>query len=359
MKVKALALFSGGLDSVLAVKLILSQGIAVEGIFFVNAFLPAPRNTRQAAGLPASDNAGQALQKRIAEQLGVKLHILDISRPHLTLVQQPRYGYGKNINPCIDCRILMLKQAKAYMQAHGFSFLISGEVLGQRPMSQRRDTLNIVERDAQAKGLLLRPLSAKLLKPTVAEVKGWVDREGLMDFSGRSRKSQLALAKELGVREYSTPAGGCLLTQEEFARKFRDLNTSGKVGMEDVQLLKLGRHFRCKDLSAPGSAAQADSVKIIVARDEQENKELAALADNGSIFLRMRDFAGPLTVIRTTGGLVFANGLIEAAARLTVRYSKGRAQQAAWVDYWRRGACRKESILATPAEEDLIEKMRV
>lgn len=347
MKIKALALFSGGLDSVLSAKVILQQDIDVEAIYFVNAFLPASRNSRQ-AGEPAQEDP-LTLQKRVTGQLGIRLHILNISRPHLELVRRPRYGYGGNMNPCIDCRIFMARQARAYMESHGLSFLISGEVLGQRPMSQRKDTLNIIDRDAGVKGLILRPLSARKLAPTLAEEAGWVDRDKLFGFTGRSRKPQLSLARELGIKEYLTPAGGCLLTEAEFARKFKDLTASGEFSLEDVQLLKLGRHFRSKE-----------SPKIIVGRDKGENERLTDLARDGDILLRVRDFAGPLTVARRAD-TVFSNDLIETAASITACYSKGKAQQAVWVEYWPKSSDGGggRSILVSPAAGDLIEKMRI
>ncbi len=372
--VKALALFSGGLDSTLSAKIILDQGAEVEAIYFANAFLPAQHKHRQASLDRKSYLTGQACQ------LGIKLHILDISRPHLEIVRNPRYGYGENMNPCIDCRILMLKEAKAYMQSHRFHFLISGEVLGQRPMSQRRDTLNIIDRDADVKGLILRPLSAKKLAPTLAEEKGWVDRNKLFDFSGRTRRPQLALAKKLGIKEYLTPAGGCLLTEAEFTRKFKDLMSSGKVGLEDVHLLKIGRHFRTNSFA-----------KIIVGRDEEENRRLVDLAKNEDILFKLRDFTGPLTLARPIRnvnriGLGISNGarpirdfdsngadtdgsknltneeiteLIETAAKLTARYSKGKDKELIWVDCWSGGLGKKKFIQVAPAGEDLIEKMRI
>lgn len=255
------------------------------------------------------------------------------------------------MNPCIDCRILMLKKAKAYMQSHRFHFLISGEVLGQRPMSQRKDTLNIIERDADVKGLILRPLSAKKLAPTLAEVKGWVDRDKLFDFSGRSRKPQLALSKKLGIKEYLTPAGGCLLTEVEFARKFRDLLASGKVDLDGVRLLKAGRHFRLKSLA-----------RIIVGRNEEENKYLLDLACDADILLKMRDFTGPLTLVRPVRVEACEEiaSLIETAARLTARYSKGKDQESVWVDYWPKDSeGGKKAVLVSPAGEELVEKLRI
>ncbi len=331
--VKALALFSGGLDSALAAKLMLRLGIETEAAYFVNAFLPG--------------NSNHQAQRCLAAELGLKLYILDISQLHLDLVQAPRYGYGENMNPSIDCRILMLQQAKAYMQKHGFSFLVSGEVLGQRPMSQRKDSFNIIDRDAQVKGLILRPLSAKRLPPTLAEEKGWVDRDRLLDFSGRSRKAQLALAKQWDVKGYLTPAGGCLLTEQEFSHRFRDLFEHGQCCLEDVQLLKLGRHFRYNR-----------QARIIVGRNHQENERLAALASDGDILCKLHDCTGPLTLIRVAGS-VSGSGLTEAAARLTARYSKARSEVALRVEWRRKGAPENKFIMVTPAEEALVEKMRI
>lgn len=360
--VKALALCSGGLDSLLAAKIILNQGVQVEAVYFVNAFMPGYNSQRQ-EGLPLLQKRSALLPKNRLSQptpqpiskaynstrrIGIQLHILDISQPHLALVQSPRYGYGKNMNPCIDCRIFMLKQAKAYMQRQDFSFLVSGEVLGQRPMSQRRDSLNIVDREAQAKGLILRPLSAKLLRPTLAEEKGWVNREKLLAFSGRSRKPQLALAEKLGIKEYLTPAGGCLLTEEGFVRKFRDLIAAGEFNLDDVYLLKLGRHFRYKSRA-----------KIIMGRNEEENTALLDLTRDDDVILKIRDFAGPLTIIRPADTFL-PNGLIESAAKLTARYSKGRdSKKRIWVDYWSKNLGQKKSILTTPAEEELVAQMRI
>ena len=336
--IKALALFSGGLDSALSAKIVSNQGVEVEAVYFVNAFL-SEGNGRDPSG---------ARQKRIVEQLGIKLHILDISRAHLAMVQNPRYGYGENLNPCIDCRILMLKQARHYMRKLGFSFLISGEVLGQRPMSQRRDSLNIVDRDAGVKGLLLRPLSAKKLAPALAEEQGWVDRDGLFGFSGRSRKPQLALAKQLGIKEYLTPAGGCLLTEAEFSVKFRDLLKIGKFNLDDVQLLKVGRHFRF----------QGAGGKIIVGRDEEENRRLLNLACATDIIFKVRDFTGPITIVRRDSSF-FSERLIESAARLTARYSKGKDERELRVDYGPKDSRQKQSILVSPAGEDLIAELRI
>lgn len=319
----------------LSAKIILEQGVRVEALYFTNVFLP---------GFSEHQHLHRA-----AGQLGIQLHIIDISLPQLELVKRPRYGFGENMNPCIDCHILMLKEAKEHMAVDGFSFLVSGEVIGQRPMSQRKDTMNIIDRDAQVKGIVLRPLSAKLLKPTVAEEQGWVDRERLFNFCGRSRKPQLALAKEFGITEYQTPAGGCLLTDAGFVSRCRELLICGSLNLDDVQLLKAGRHFR----------PAKEHSKIIVGRHKQDNEYLQDLAKNGDILFKMRDFAGPLTLVRVKNGYLFPSELIEMAAMLTARYSQGRGREKVWVEYCPKGSGEKKAVFVSPARDDLIAKIRV
>ncbi|MFH1244955.1 MAG: hypothetical protein V1662_00530 [Candidatus Omnitrophota bacterium] len=343
--VKALALFSGGLDSVLAAKVVSEQGVAVEAVHYLNAFLPGYyTNSGQVCPEPGKAAAG----------LGIKLHILDIADAHLQLVRSPRYGYGANINPCIDCRILMLREAKAFMQDQGFSFLISGEVLGQRPMSQRKASLCVIDRDARVAGLVLRPLSAKLMPATIAEQKGWVDREKLFAFSGRSRKPQLALAEQLDIHEYAAPAGGCLLTQREFFRKFQDVAGWDNVNLNDVELTRTGRHFHYQN-----------RFRLVVGRNEDENKILLRLAGAGDILVRVREWSGPITVIRGSRapGMAGAEGerqeAVKLAAALTLYYSKGKDEGAAWVDYWAGKGKETGAILTTPAKPEQVEQMRI
>lgn len=343
--IKALALFSGGLDSVLSAKVVSEQGVAVEAVHYLNAFLP---------GYNTSSDQVCLGPKKAAAGLGIKLHILDIADAHLKLVRSPRYGYGANINPCIDCRILMLKEAKAFMQDKGFAFLISGEVLGQRPMSQRKVNLRVIDRDAQVEGLILRPLSAKLMPATVAEQKGWVDREKLFAFSGRSRKPQLALAGQLGIQEYAAPAGGCLLTQREFFRKFQDVIGWDRVNLNDVELTRTGRHFHYQH-----------RFRLVVGRNEEENKILLGLAGAEDIIVRVREFAGPITIIRRSR----APGMpateeekkeaVKTAAALTLYYSKGKDAGASWVDYWAKKDKETGAVLIVPAELKQVEQMRL
>ncbi|BCL59988.1 hypothetical protein DGMP_06810 [Desulfomarina profundi] len=211
-KIKALALFSGGLDSILATRLVMSQGIDVTAIQFVTPFF----NYRILADR-------EAHRKRMYKLYGIHVDLFDISSEYLELLKNPVHGFGKNFNPCIDCKIFMLSKAKEMMDERGAKFLITGEVLGQRPMSQRRDTLNVIERDSGTRSFLLRPLSAKLMVETEAEKKGWVDREKLLDFSGRGRSRQISLAKEYGIADFPAPAGGCILADPILSRRISQL----------------------------------------------------------------------------------------------------------------------------------------
>ena len=289
-KNRGLVLFSGGLDSILTVKLLQEQRIKVTGLTFVSYFFDAD------------------LAKKAAKNLGIKLKIIDFSEEHLAMVKNPQYGYGKAINPCIDCHILMLKKAKKIMKQEKFDFVATGEVLGERPMSQNKQALELIEKQSGLQGYLLRPLSAKLLAPTIPEKKELVDRNKLLDISGRSRKRQIALAKKWGIKEYPTPAGGCLLTDLQFAQRLKELFIKWPDCQgNDVQLLKLGRHFWVKDN------------KIIVGRNEQENKEIKKLAQKGNILIEPKDFPGPTILIRSKPKL-FKESLIKAK-ELMIKYS--------------------------------------
>jgi tRNA U34 2-thiouridine synthase MnmA/TrmU len=299
---------SGGLDSILATKLILEQGVAVEGVNFLTLF-------------STSKNEGvQSEAQKAAAKLGIDLRVFNLSQEYLEMVKDPKYGYGKNMNPCIDCRIFMLKEAAEYMKERGASFLITGEVLDERPMSQRRDTLRIIERDSGLKGLILRPLSAKLLEPTIPEKEGWVERQKLLALRGRSRKPQMELAASFGLDDYPSPAGGCLLTDPGFSKRFKELLRYGEPTLNEVQLLKIGRHFRL-----------SPNLKIIVGRDDQENKRLINLSQDGDYLFRVKEFPGPLTLAR---GFLKEDDL-KLTASFTARYSKGKEEEQVQVDYWR------------------------
>ena len=269
---KALALLSGGLDSTLAIRVLLEQGLTVEAINFTSPFCLC-------SGAKGDCHAATAA----AARLGVSLHREACGQGYLDMVANPKYGYGKQMNPCLDCRIYKLRRAKDKMLEIGASFLVTGEVLDQRPMSQRRDTLDICERDAGLRGLILRPLSARLLRPSIPEEEGWVDREKLLAIQGRGRQPQFKLAHDLGVTDYPCPAGGCLLTYEAFGSKVRDLLTH-EEGLTpwNTALLRIGRHFRL-----PGGT------KVIVGRREEENERLAGLARENTYLFECRSTPGP------------------------------------------------------------------
>jgi len=288
-KVRAIALLSGGLDSILAVKTILEQGIEVVGLSFITPFF-GPKNAQKAAA-----------------KLNIPLITKDITDEHFLIVKDPLYGYGRTMNPCIDCHALMLKTAGKLMQDEGFDFIFTGEVLGERPMSQNQRALDIVAETSGHKRYILRPLSAKLLPPTEPELKGQVNRGKLLDIQGRSRKIQIKLAKEFGIKEYPNPAGGCLLTDPGFSKRLKDLLAYNQTPAEtDLQLLKIGRHFRL-----------SDTVKLIVGRDEAENESLENFHMPSDFLLEMQDVPGP------TGLLVGdkSSAVLEIAACICASYS--------------------------------------
>lgn len=286
--IKAVGMLSGGLDSTVAAQLLKHQGIDVQGLTFYTGFCVVEHNRRAKTRKRKKPVRNEALQA--GANLNIPVEMIDISGPeYLKVVTDPKYGYGSAMNPCVDCRVFMMRRAKLYMEEIGAQFLFTGEVLGQRPMSQRMDTLRIIERDSGLEGLLLRPLSAKLLPPTIPEREGWVDRDRLCAIQGRSRHEQMRLATELGIEDYPSPAGGCcFLTDQHFARRIRDFfEYRGKeyLTMDDVMLLKVGRHFRI-----------SPDVKAVVGREEGENKFLERYAA-GRWKLEVLDELGPTTLI--------------------------------------------------------------
>jgi hypothetical protein len=301
MKRKALALFSGGLDSILTVKVMLEQGIDVEAINFTSPFFLCKNPT---AGC-------QSEAVRVAGELGVPIKVVELGIDFLEMIRSPRHGYGSGMNPCIDCRIFFLRKAAEYMAECGADFIVTGEVLGQRPLSQRKDAMRLVERECGLKGLLLRPLSARFLEPTVPEQEGWVDRERLPAISGRSRKEQMRLAGVMGIEGYPIPAGGCLLTEPSFLSKIRDVfDHADELNTRDFSLLRIGRHFRI-----------GPRTKVIIGRNETENEALESAVRPGDTTLRWLGGSSPLCVV--TGEI--HSGFLETAAGILLRYTKAKS----------------------------------
>ena len=288
MKKKALALISGGLDSLLAAKLIKDQGIEVIGVHFKIPFCKLD------------------IRKSFPD-IGIKLLEFDLGPEFLSLIINPHYGFGSNLNPCIDCKILMFTRAKDLLAELKADFVITGEVLGQRPMSQTKQALKIIKHRSGLEDLLLRPLSAQFFPPSLPEREGWVLRDTLLNFNGRMRTPQMQLAKQLGISKYANPAGGCLLTDPCFSKRLEELLRHEELSLENLALLKVGRHFRLEQKS-----------RLVVGRDEAENKLLVQLARPGDyLFSPQKDLAGPTSLVR---GLI-TQELISLSSQITSAYS--------------------------------------
>jgi tRNA U34 2-thiouridine synthase MnmA/TrmU len=331
MNPKAIALLSGGLDSTLAVKLILDQGIEVEALNFVTPFCTCNRK-------------GRCEAKRVAEEFGIPWKTIASTEEFFRVIREPKHGYGSGMNPCLDCRILMFSRARERMEEIGAAFVFTGEVLGQRPMSQHRQAMRIIDRESGLEGRLLRPLSAQLLEPTIPEKEGLVDREKLLAIQGRSRKPQMALAEEHGIADYPCPAGGCLLTDPGFARRMRDLVRSRPdFDLNDVNLLKVGRHFRL----SPGA-------KVVVGRNEEENRRLQILARQGDLIFEVRSCGSPVTLLRGEAG----EAEIHRAAAITARYSDAEDDRVE-VHHGTNYAALSEALLVSPLGEDELTRLRI
>jgi hypothetical protein len=307
---KAVALISGGLDSMLATKTILEQGIHVEGINFFTGFCVEGHThaiRKKDKDKPKRNNA-----LWVAEQLGIQLHIVDVIEEYKKVLINPKHGYGAHLNPCLDCKIFMVNKAKQWMLENNFDFIITGEVIGQRPMSQRKNTMPIISKQSGADDLLLRPLCAKNLPETLPEREGWVNREKLHSITGRSRKPQLQMAKQFGISDYAQPAGGCcFLTDAKYSAKLVDLwqaQGNRDYELDDVMLLKVGRHIR-----------PAPHFKLIIAREEGEGRFLQGY-QNEYVSLAGGSHLGALVLI---DGEVSAEDL-HLAASIAAYYGQGR-----------------------------------
>lgn len=323
--VTGIGLFSGGLDSILAVRVLQEQGIRVEAVCFITPFF------------------GPEKAQAASRQLDVPLHVLDITEPHFEMLKKPRYGYGRYMNPCIDCHGLMFRQAGLLMEKTGARFLFSGEVLGERPMSQNKNSLRSVEKLSGCQGYILRPLSALLLPETVPEREGLVDRNRLLAVHGRSRKPQIELARRFGITSYPEPAGGCRLTEPGFSNRLRELMAHAPdISRRDLELLAIGRHLRLPD-----------GAKIIVGRNEKENEALEAYAAAGDTLLSIRDIPGPTVLLpgaadeRTVG----------LAASICVRYSDVPEGTAGEVCVYRDTTLR--TVHVTACAKDLVREYMI
>ena len=321
---KAVALISGGLDSMLATQAVIEQGILVEGINFYTGFCVEGHThaiRKKERKTPKRNNA-----LWVAEQLGIKLHIIDIVEEYKEVLINPKHGYGANLNPCLDCKIFMVKKAYEWMQENDFDFIITGEVIGQRPKSQRKNTMPIVQKNSGAFDRLLRPLCAKNLPETLPEKEAWVDREKLMNFSGRSRKPQMSLAKKFEFEDYAQPAGGCcFLTDKAYSEKLVDLwqhRGHKEYELDDIMLLKVGRHIR-----------PTDSFKLIIGREEGENNFLEGYRKQ-FISIQPISHTGPLVLI---DGEPSAEDL-QLAAKIAARFTQGKNESSVTVQIDRHEA---------------------
>ncbi len=300
-------MISGGLDSSLAIALCQKQDIEVLGVHFANVFHSGKRE-RSTAAIDSAQSLGIEMIKRHSTDMLMKA------------IRNPKFGYGKHFNPCMDCREYMLRETKALLEEQNASFIISGEVIGQRPMSQRTQAIKRIDKAAGVEGLVLRPLCALTMAETIPEREGWVDRDQLLGITGRSRKRQYQLAKELGVTVFTSPAGGCLLTDPGFSARIEDLmKHCPDFNEDDVELLKFGRHLR---LSPTATA--------VVGRNLDDNNNIAELVRPGDMLLEMTSGGSPLTLLRGS----FDDEVLQTAGALTARYTRSRTLSSAEVSCW-------------------------
>ncbi len=338
--IKAVGLLSGGLDSILATRVMMEQGIEVTPLH-IEIGLTYERRKQ----LISPEQGGRSRAERAANMLGLHLVTIKAFDDYLPVILNPKHGYGSQMNPCVDCRIFLLRQAKAWMEDHDHHFVFTGEVLGQRPNSQMRPALGTVERESGLEGLLLRPLSAKLLEPTIPEKRGWVEREKLYGFHGRSRKPQMALARKLGITEYPQPAGGCcFLVDEAYSRRLQDfLDHEGAEALTTNRafLLSVGRHLRLES-----------GRKVMVGRHKEENAYIATQGDEG-VLMTTVEVAGPTTLVPGEP----TDQEIEQAARITARYAGRKGRMPVPVEVTRDGLTR--TLTVTPMALDEIHALMV
>jgi hypothetical protein len=337
-KAFSINLFSGGLDSILACKVLQTQGVRVKAVRFYSVFFPLRGSKKP-----------EEFQKDVREKYAVEVTTEEVTQEFLEIVRSPKHGYGRWLNPCVDCKIFMYRKAAEVMKREGADFVATGEVLNQRPMSQHRGALKLIEEEADLEGLVERPLSGKLLPPTRAQEGGLVDRKKLLDLVGRRRDRQIALAREFGISDYPTPAGGCLLTDETFARRLKDLFIHNSADIASAQLLNTGRHFRL-----------SDTVRLIVGRNESENKILGSFYTSSAgtekiICIDPAEVMGPTAILISEQAAPSPESAIQSAASIVARYSDGEGVVRIII----RGI-RGQSVLDAPrAEEPSLEERRI
>jgi tRNA U34 2-thiouridine synthase MnmA/TrmU len=336
---KAVALLSGGLDSNLAVRMMQEQGVEVEAIAVKTPF----------CDFDCGKGCGHRV-KEVAVDLGIKLKTVYFGEEYLKMLKDPKYGYGSGMNPCIDCRGMMYNAAKEHMEKIGADFIITGEVLGQRPMSQNGNALKIIENETQTNGKIVRPLSFRHLPVTDAEVQGLVKREKLGDIKGRSRRGQLQLAKKYDIADPPNAAGGCLLTDPAFSKRVRDLYDHSKdtpPDMNDVELLKIGRHFRL-----------SDNTKLIVGRNKMENEILESLKLEDDIIIEVSNHVGPTCLLRTKKQ---SQKEIEIAASTALRYSDSPKDELSnvRVRMGPKNDDEEKELKVNPIEDKILNQMRI
>ncbi len=329
---KAIALLSGGLDSLLAAKIVKDAGIDVIGLHLLSPF-----GCREDV-------------KKVAETVGIPLIIKDKGEAYLELVKKPKYGYGSAMNPCIDCRIYMFQMAEIVMEDEGAQFIITGEVLGQRPMSQQRTSIDLIDRKSGIEDRILRPLSAHLFEPSLPEREGWIDRKSLFAMSGRTRKEQLALVEKYGITAYSAPGGGCLLTETSFSSRLKDFYThehheNADERMVQSELLRFGRHFRI-----------SEKTKVIVARNQQENGELESRWNRarGVLFVPVEN-NGPSAILLGS----FGETEKSLVGELIARYSKGKGASQNTEIHFETKSMSGNFVVTQPMSEERLEAYRL
>jgi len=331
---KAITLMSGGLDSILASRLSKDLGLELIALHTVSPFCLC--NHKSSSGCYHGVS-------QISAELGIPLVTVNVAEEMLEIVKNPAHGYGSNMNPCIDCRILLFRKAKELMQKDGVPFVITGEVLGQRPMSQKLRTMRLIESEAGLEGLVVRPLSAKVLEPTIPEKEGWISRDKLFDINGRGRQVQMELAKKLGINDYPCPSGGCLLTDPGFSRRVRDLLKHGEFNLQEVWLLKAGRHFRL-----------SPKAKLAVGRNQADNDKITGLARAGDYLFSSVDIPGPVALGRGE----FTPELRALACAIVTRYCDLNGSADAEISCTPFGQA-QDIIRSNPIDQGALERLRI